>query len=441
MHLVSLRVTGLFGQFNHFIRFPSPDDNDSRPSLVILHGPNGVGKTTLLRMLDGLMRLDFNAFRHVPLSSCELAFSTGDAIYARPVEPEHSTSARGRHRAIEVAFREHRVLLSGTQPGALREEDSAAVEEFRQSFFATTEDLTFDYIDTERLVRAPLSDADLVLNPDLRLTAEEYDALMARQVRSSYRRQTNPKAREPRGQEELAAKVRRFVREAQINYRTFFASREPDLFPRILQHLTDTEHATYEASDLLQRLTSIRDKEKAIARFGLETEPWDYESLARFLTTATTRAGYDPALSALGAYVEVLESRSAQQALVAERLITFEDLMKSFFIAKHVNVDSRMGLRIVTKGGTVLVEDQLSSGEYHLLYLMVAALTTRRRGTIIAIDEPELSMHISWQRRLVRALVECASGAEPQFLFATHSPDIAADYPESMVRLAPDWDV
>ena len=70
-----------------------------------------------------------------------------------------------------------------------------------------------------------------------------------------------------------------------------------------------------------------------------------------------------------------------------------------------------------------------------LLFLMVAALVTRRRGTVIAIDEPEMSMHIAWQRKLIPALVECASNAEPLFIFATHSPDLAASCPGAMVEL------
>jgi predicted ATPase len=85
----------------------------------------------------------------------------------------------------------------------------------------------------------------------------------------------------------------------------------------------------------------------------------------------------------------------------------------------------------------MLDEFQLSSGEYQLLYLMVAALTTRRKGTVLAIDEPELSMHISWQRKLVRNITRCASRAAPQIVLATHSPEIATEYSENMVELSP----
>ena len=44
---------------------------------------------------------------------------------------------------------------------------------------------------------------------------------------------------------------------------------------------------------------------------------------------------------------------------------------------------------------------------------MVEALITRRRGTVIAIDEPEMSMHIAWQRKLIPNLLRCASNAAP----------------------------
>jgi predicted ATPase len=109
--------------------------------------------------------------------------------------------------------------------------------------------------------------------------------------------------------------------------------------------------------------------------------------------------------------------------------------MANFFSDKRVTIDPRQGIRIETEQGAELEEPQLSSGEFHLLFLMIAALVTRRRGTVIAIDEPEMSMHIAWQRKLIPALLDCASKAEPLFIFATHSPDLAASYPDAMVEL------
>lgn len=145
--------------------------------------------------------------------------------------------------------------------------------------------------------------------------------------------------------------------------------------------------------------------------------------------------GQQQALTVLGSYVEQLESRAAERALVADRLVTFERLMKEFLGDKSIAIDPRVGIQIRAQSGEPLEERQLSSGELHLLFLMVSALVTRRRGTVIAIDEPEMSMHIAWQRRLIPALVECASKAEPLFILATHSPDLVASFPDAMIEL------
>ena len=80
----------------------------------------------------------------------------------------------------------------------------------------------------------------------------------------------------------------------------------------------------------------------------------------------------------------------------------------------------------------------MSSGEFHLLYLMTSALTARKRGTVIAIDEPEMSMHISWQRRLIKSLLTVASDARPQLILATHSPEVVGEYRAYMSRVGPD---
>ncbi len=423
MQFRQFTITGLFGSLNHTIQFPVPSEAVTAPSLVILHGRNGVGKTTILRMIDGLLRLDFNIFRQVPFGHCRLEFDSNDQI---TVDPQK----QNRLQYLEVSFRNLAVRLHPERAGALDDEGGQAVERFRRVFFEATEDIKFEFIDTERLhqIRPPAEELDE--GPSIVRTAAGEMMIF----RSSSR---NPKARLPERPQSLAERVRRFIRDAQINYRTFFSTSEPDLFPRIIERLTAPEQPSYEILGLREQLERIHRQDEETVRLGLEPDRWDYGQLMHQLDALSNRHGPDRqhALTVLGSYVELLGSRAAERALVADRLFTFERLVGEFFGDKAVVIDSRQGIKIHTQSGEVLEERQLSSGEYHLLFLMVAALVTRRRGTVVAIDEPEMSMHIAWQRKLIRALVECASNAEPLFIFATHSPDIAASYPEAMVEL------
>lgn len=75
--------------------------------------------------------------------------------------------------------------------------------------------------------------------------------------------------------------------------------------------------------------------------------------------------------------------------------------------------------------------DKLSSGEKQMLsYLCYNAFY---KDTAIFIDEPELSLHVDWQRRLFPTLLE--QGQNNQFFVATHSPFIYTKYSDKEFML------
>jgi len=78
----------------------------------------------------------------------------------------------------------------------------------------------------------------------------------------------------------------------------------------------------------------------------------------------------------------------------------------------------------------------LSSGQKRIGKMIDFMISTPRKATIL-IDEPELSLHIDWQRKLVDTL---QMFSKPVIL-ATHSPDIIYNHPEKVVNVPPrgDW--
>jgi predicted ATPase len=83
----------------------------------------------------------------------------------------------------------------------------------------------------------------------------------------------------------------------------------------------------------------------------------------------------------------------------------------------------------VAAGGTKIGLPHLSSGEKQLLLLCVETLAADVNSIII--DEPEISMHIDWQKRLVSSLRKL--NPECQMILATHSPEIMATLPDSQI--------
>ena len=70
--------------------------------------------------------------------------------------------------------------------------------------------------------------------------------------------------------------------------------------------------------------------------------------------------------------------------------------------------------------------DKLSAGEKQMLsFLCYNAFSDNMP---IFIDEPELSLHVDWQRLLFPTLLK--QGQKNQFFVATHSPFIYAKYPD-----------
>ena len=91
----------------------------------------------------------------------------------------------------------------------------------------------------------------------------------------------------------------------------------------------------------------------------------------------------------------------------------------------------------ITKGFTLgnknnaISSEKLSYGEQQMLsFLCYNAFS---RDTLIFIDEPELSLHIDWQRLLLPILL--AQGTGNQFFIVTHSPFILSRYPHKEILL------
>lgn len=75
-----------------------------------------------------------------------------------------------------------------------------------------------------------------------------------------------------------------------------------------------------------------------------------------------------------------------------------------------------------TEAGKSLKLSQLSSGERQLIFILATAANTYGKPTIFLMDEPEVSLHLSWQEKIIDAIMNI--NPLMQIIAVTHSPGI-----------------
>lgn len=401
-------VEGLFKLYTHTIDFNTTNALDKKASIIMLYGKNGIGKTTILRMIDGLMKLDFTVFREIHFKKAHLKFSNNAAISVKGFYKEENL------QYLLVKYKNFEVKLHPKDKGPLNEKKEAinqkkVIDIYRNDL----EKFSFEFIDTERLMKRNLKE-EMLYEKNI----QQGKLIIQKDQKVSTL---------------LADKVKDFITESQVYSARFFSKNEPELFEKILSSI-ETPSKT-NAIELKKRIRTIVKTEQGfqIKRLGIVREKWDKTKLTKILNKEQKKKNASVhKLTVINSYLEVLESRNNEKNSLAERLLTFEKILNNFLLDKKINVSRNKGFEIKSTNNTDITENQLSTGEFHLLYLTVLALCTTVQGTVIAIDEPEMSMHVAWQNKLIKALLKISSKANPQFILATHSPDIAANYSNSL---------
>lgn len=111
---------------------------------------------------------------------------------------------------------------------------------------------------------------------------------------------------------------------------------------------------------------------------------------------------------------------------LAESLDVFRDIVNSFYNNKVLRI-SNGKIYIDLRDGTTLPLECLSSGEKHILVIFYRLLFQTEPGSLVVFDEPEISLHVSWQQRLGPLLNDICRLRSLQIIVATHSPQVIHD--------------
>lgn len=127
----------------------------------------------------------------------------------------------------------------------------------------------------------------------------------------------------------------------------------------------------------------------------------------------------------------VIESMDKERESIMAPLDAVRIVVEKLFRHSGIKLGSRISWG---DAATAVTSDLLSAGEKQMLSFI--CYNAFNKNSIIFIDEPELSLHVDWQRQLFPTLRD--QGTSNQFIIATHSPFIYSKYPDKEVMIGSD---
>ena len=120
--------------------------------------------------------------------------------------------------------------------------------------------------------------------------------------------------------------------------------------------------------------------------------------------------------------MSMIDASDEKQAEMKARIEDFRSVINGLFqeTERHIEIEGNK-FNIVSKG-QILPIDALSSGEKQILLIMLRVFLLEGKESYVLLDEPENSLDISWQYKLIDTLTKLNPNA--QFFITTHSPSI-----------------
>ncbi len=404
MKIQKIEIKGLFDQFDYEIPLANHED------LLILTAPNGFGKTMILNIINSLFNKNFSFFQKLVFKQIVFYFDTKQKIeiikekrskininlYEGKEVTKHQFMPADEDDMVQIInyINNKYYSLNLLDDGLWQNEStneiitlSEIVERFKlpnyivdkykklfnfpKSINAFFELLPFSYlIEEQRLI-------------------QEFDEYTITQLAEELSENTTDA----------------IVKGAE------FANSLDSTFPKRL--LSETKQL--DEKEFTSRFKTLQQNQAKLKKYGLsESEqeiPVYSKENARLLSV----------------YLSDIEQKISFFDTLIRRLHLFTSIINEHFTFKSIKINKEKGFFFVTNKGKELSLTDLSSGEQHEVVLLYELIFRTTPDTLVLIDEPEISLHITWQKEFLKDILAIIALQKMQVIVATHSPQIIND--------------
>lgn len=415
MQISRLQIKNLYDQYNYDIDFNS----EEKEQITILTGPNGYGKTTILRILNSLNPKSLYYFYVIKFSEIIISFDNNTVLnitqnYKTEVESMFAIDYKDELEK-EVRF----IWNKATgEPLTHFVYNRTNIEKARRTykFLRGTYSRRWEFDDlTNREKEEILLDNEEFNEYIAKANRQKQFLMQLKTLRSYYipanriyneAHEENEKLPIEKVREALMAELET----AQQDYLRYSQEVDSKFIKKVLYpDYEDCPQASY--NKLKDEVESLM---KTIVKYklALKVEIPEYNEKNR---------------AVLFAYLKGLEEKFSKFSIILEKTNLFHKMLTSKgFANKSVEISPQHGFIIKADKGDILKTHQLSSGEQNEVVMLYRLVYEVPDQSLLLIDEPENSLHVAWQKTIVDDMKEIASVKRLQIIIATHSPSIVS---------------
>jgi predicted ATP-binding protein involved in virulence len=435
MKINKIVVNGLFGVFNHII----PLNLESGITIII--GENGLGKTVILESVRAFFSKNFNFFINVEFKSITFYFDTDFAWEVdRIIDTQGSMS------------------LTVTRINTLKDERTKPFK-----VFETELDGRKSRSDEMRARRRLMHERDFFYHYQMDrdvVSLREYENMMRQRdfyeneyaSTNSHRHGTQKKTPQwldegfdkvsikiietqriitvkERGGDSYINTVKKFSddlvqRISSVEKESTSISTELDAsYPnRLMQKLRQGETDTPDVLNLA--LSQLDERRRLLSSVGLIEDLPNADLLKMDVEDLVL-------MNPLKLYIDDSHKKLAPFDDISKKIDLYKGIINLRFKHKNLEINRKNGFLFRSRSKKdengfweKIPSSALSSGEQNELIMFYELIFNTKVGDMIFIDEPELSLHISWQNKFINDLKEVTSMNSVAVVIATHSPDI-----------------
>ena len=405
----SVAISGFWQRLDSFCSF-----NDD---VNIIIGRNGTGKTTFMNILHSILSLDIEGINNNDFNSAEIKLQDGrkfKTIKIKKIEKDTSP-----YSIIEYQLSSKKYALR-----VINNDDRRVSISYRRRVHEESEELR---VELGKLVSLSSLSVYRLRNSDDLEVRDKYGTRFINPV--DYKLS------------ELMQELTKYQLELSQRARDIGLELQKEVLASILYSKEDVDDTAYniefdrekEKQNLLNAYTQLNAIDTNVRRkinFHVDNIDNTISKLKR-----KEKDGIDirsiEALRKTQKIIKMSLKSKENTSLVFAPIEQFLNILKEFITDKDFVFLG--GALFIDNAHGPIKQESLSSGEKQLLILFIETLLQREQQYIFITDEPELSLHIQWQRNIIPAIKKLNPNA--QIIAATHSPEVASKYKESIFNM------